>query len=125
MRLTASDGAQADGVAGGRHRPADELGEVLRHRPQAQRVGDLALGPAEVAHEHDRGAVLEQVDDAGEGSADAGVIPHPAILDGDVEVDTHQDAFALRVEVPDGELFHVVRDVVFEVRAPRGARPCT
>ena len=100
-------GPDADGVTGGRHGPLEELGEVLGHGAQAQRVADLALRPSEVAHEHDGGAVLEQVGDGGEGGADAGVVPHPAVLDGHVEVDPHEDALALRIEVTDGELVHV------------------
>ncbi len=79
---------------------------MLRHGAQPERVADLALGPPEVAHEHDRGAVLEQVGDGREGGADAGVVPDPAVLDGDVEVDPHEDALALRIEVTDGELVH-------------------
>jgi len=31
-----------------------------------------------------------------------------AVLDGDVEVDAHEDALALRIEIPDGHLFHVL-----------------
>ena len=43
--------------------PAQQLAEPIGDRLQAQRVVDLALGPAEVAGQHHAGAVLEQVHD--------------------------------------------------------------
>ena len=41
--------ADAEGVAGHRHVPPQQLGQALADRPQPEAVGDLAVGPAEVA----------------------------------------------------------------------------
>ncbi len=107
--LQATDGvlgADPDGVAGGRDRLTQQGREVLGHRSQPERVADLALGPTEVAHEHDRGAPLEEVGDGRDGRPDPGVVLDLAVLDGDVEVDPHEDPLARGVHVADGELVH-------------------
>ena len=47
-------------VAGDRHVAPQELGQALADRPQPEAVLDLAVRPAEVAGQDDRGARLEQ-----------------------------------------------------------------
>ena len=85
----------------------EQRAQPLSDRPQTGRFNDLALGPAKVAHQHDGCAVVEQVLDRGQRGADARVVLDLAILDGDVEIDAHDNAFALRIEIPDGLLLHV------------------
>ena len=99
--------ADAQRVARDRHRHPQQPGETLRHRPKPSGLNDLALRPAEVAHQHDGRAVLEQVDDRGIARADPRVVLDLAVLDRDVEVDANEDALALRIEVSDGLLFQV------------------
>ena len=51
-------GAETERVAGAGHPDAQQLGQPLRDRPQARGLDDLAVGPAQVAHEDDDGATL-------------------------------------------------------------------
>ena len=53
----ASCGADAERVAGDGHGRRSSADEPLRDRPQSERLDDLAVRPAEVAHE-DHGRVL-------------------------------------------------------------------
>jgi hypothetical protein len=62
----------------------------------------VLLRVAEVAHEDEAlGALVHDVFDRGDGGDDAGVVLHLAVLHGDVEVDAHDDALALELDVPD------------------------
>ena len=79
----------------------------MGNRPQAGRFDDLALGPAKVAHQDDGCAVVQEVLDRGQRGPDARVVLDLAVLDWDIEIDAHEHAFALRIEIPDGLLFHV------------------
>ena len=86
-------GREGDGLA-------EHLGEVFGDGLQAE-VGLVALfgGTAEVAHEDQAAALFEDVLDGGQGALDAGVVFDDAFLDGHVEVDAHDDAFAFEIDV--------------------------
>ena len=64
--------------------------------PEPEAVGDLAVGPAEVAREDHPGALRLEVADRRQRRADAGVVGDLAVLQRDVEVDPHEDALARR-----------------------------
>ena len=87
-------GRGADAVVRGRDGAAEQLGEARRHGRHAQPVDHLPLGPAEVGHEHDRAALVEQVRDRGQGGADARVVDDAAVFERHVEVDAHEHALA-------------------------------
>ena len=106
MRPDGVLGADAERVAGDRDRAADQLAEPLGDGPQAEAVGDLAVGPAEVAGEDDPRALRLQVADRRQRGADARVVGDLAVRERDVEVDAHEDALARGVHVTDGELVH-------------------
>ena len=98
-------GLLAVGVVDELHVIARELGELVGGRLQGERgLGAVALGAAEVAHEDDLGTLLFKVLNRGDGGADAGVVGHDAVLQGDVEVNAHEDALARDVGVADGLL---------------------
>jgi hypothetical protein len=77
-----------------------------------------------VGGEDEAGSVTESVLDAGQSFADAGVIHDAAVVEGDVEVDAHEDAVIVEREVADGKFGHgssvdsrwVVRRSLFAVR---------
>ena len=96
----------ADAVVELLHRLAEELGEPRGHRREAELVAALPVGAAEVAHEHQARALVEHVLDGGQRRAQPLVVLDRAVLEGDVEVDAHDDALAAEVEVLDEELGH-------------------
>ena len=84
-------------------RAAQQLFELLRDRPQAVFFLALTVGAAEVAHEHDGGAAIQRVLDRRQCGDDALRIGDLAVLVlGHVEIDAHEDALALQVQVGDG-----------------------
>ena len=98
-------GLLAVGVVDELHVIAGKLGELVGGGLQGElRLGAVALGAAEVAHEDDLGALVLEVLDRGDGGADAGVVRDDAVLQGDVEVHAHEDALARDVGVADGLL---------------------
>ena len=99
-------GSRAERVAGHRDRASEQLGQPLRDRPEPERVLDLAVGAAQVTGEDEARALREQVLDRRQRGADALVVGDLAVLEGDVEIDADEDAFARRVGVADGELVH-------------------
>ena len=115
-------GRGADAVVRGRDRAAEQLGEARRHGRHAQPVDDLALGPAEVGHEHDRTALVEQVGDRGQGGADARVVDDTAVFERHVEVDAHERALARERIVGERALHGGVSlpGLVYGVRGPSG-----
>ena len=63
-----------------------------------------------MAHEHDRGAAVQQGLDGGHRPADAGVVGDVlGVVQGDVEIHAHQRAFALKFEVVQVHVEGVVR----------------
>ena len=98
--LLAGDGAAHQG---------DRLAQQLDEAHGRGHHGELAFehaacGAAEVACDDHAGLVLDQVAQSGQGLADAGVIHHDALVQGDVEVDPHQHALAGNVHILDGLL---------------------
>ncbi len=102
-RLDLGDGLLsllAVGVVDELHVVASELSELLGCRLEGELgLGAIALGAAEMAHEHDAGTVLLQILDRRDSGLDAGVIRDNAVLQGHIEVDAHEDALALDVDV--------------------------
>ena len=96
----------ADAVVQERHRLAEELRELLRHRLQGVLRDLLPVRAAQVAHEHQARALAEHVLDGGQRGAQALVVLHLAVLDRHVEVHAHDHALAREVEVLDEELGH-------------------
>ncbi len=84
----------------------EQFAEAHDDGAQAHGVDALALGAAEVGGEDDLGLVADRVLDGGDGLADARVVGDEAVLEGDVEVDTDEDALVGEIEVADGELGH-------------------
>ena len=95
----------ADAVVDERHGLAEELGEAIGDRPQAHLRIHFALRPAQMAREHDGGAVIERVLDRRQRRADPRVVADDAVLQRDVEIDADEDALALEIEIPDRK-FH-------------------
>jgi hypothetical protein len=102
-RLDLGDGLLsllAVGVVDELHFVAGELSELLCCRLEGELgLGAIALGAAEMAHEHDAGTVLLQILDRRDSGLDAGVIRDNAVPQGHIEVDAHEDALALDVDV--------------------------
>ena len=100
------------GAGGGAHEvdldARQQGGQVVGRHLHAVLGVRAILGAAEVAHQHDGGAVVEQVLDGGQGGADAGVVGDGAggLVLRHVEVDADQGALALPVHVLDGLLVH-------------------
>ena len=59
-----------------------------------------------MAHQHQTGALLQDVLKRGERGANALVVAHRSVLHRDVEIDPHQDAFALQIQVTNRLLVH-------------------
>ena len=90
----------------------EELAEAVDDGAERERRDGFALGTAEVGAEDDLGFVTDGVLDGGDGFADAGVVEDVGGAgggvggEGDVEVDTDEDALVSQVEVADGKLGH-------------------
>ncbi len=82
-------------------RLAEEFLKFSRHRLERELLHLLAIGAAEVAHQDDRSALLEDVLDGGEGGGDAGGVGDGAggLVLRHVEVHPHDDAFTREVDV--------------------------
>ena len=70
----------------------EEMTEVVDDGAEAHGGDGLALGAAEVRAEDDFGVAAEGVLDGGDGLADACVVGDLAVFEGDVEVDSDEDA---------------------------------
>ena len=70
----------------------EQAAKVSDEGAKAHGLDGFAFGAAEVRTEDDLGFVAEGVLDGGESLADAGVIGDDAVLEGNVEVDTDEDA---------------------------------
>ncbi len=89
-----------------RRRPSQQLAEPRGDRPQRKLRRRLALRPAEVRGEDDRGAAIERVLNGRERRRDPRLVADRAVLDRDVEVDANERARAGQVEIADGILGH-------------------
>src|SRR2546430_1003603 len=85
---------------------SEEFFQLLGGGPQRIfRIG-TTLGTAKMRSENEARTLLDSEAQRGEGFADARVIGDDRVLEGNVEVDADEDAFAFEVEVVDGELRH-------------------
>ena len=86
-----------------RHRRADQLRQAIGDGPQRQ-VGFAVSWPAQVGDEHQPGAAAAQLLQRGQCRADPGVVGHArravgVVGERDVEVDAHENALAVHIEV--------------------------
>ena len=89
--------------AGERDRAAQDLCEPYRGRGERERLlVTLATGAAQVTHEHDLAATLEDRLDGRDGRPDPGVVGDRPVLQRNVEVHADQDGAFTRVEGVDG-----------------------
>jgi hypothetical protein len=70
----------------------EEMTEVVDDGAETHGGDGLAFGAAEMRAEDDFGVAAEGVLDGGEGLADASVVGDLAVFEGDVEVDSDEDA---------------------------------
>ena len=82
------------------HGFAEKLGEVFGNGLEAGIGCDaLFIGSAEVAHENEAAALFKNVFDGGESALDPGVVLDDAFFEGHVEVNAHDDAFSLQINI--------------------------
>src|SRR6185312_791874 len=98
-------GGGADAVIGEGDGRAEEGGEGVGDRAEAHVGHALAVRPPEVRHQDDLRVLLAQVLDGREGFAEPLVALHLPVLEGDVEIDAHDDALAADREILDEEFF--------------------
>jgi hypothetical protein len=104
---------RAHAVLGEGDRRADQGGRRVGHRAEAHLGDALSVGATEVRHQDHLGPLLAQVLDGGQRLLDALVALDLAVLEGDVEVDAHDDALASRVQVFDEQLLPGAHDQGF------------
>jgi len=85
-----------------------ELLKVLSDGLKSKLGLDLTIRATKVAHENDRAAALKNVVDGGKSGTHTVVTLDLAVLHGDVEVDTHENALALDVLILDVTEGHLV-----------------
>ena len=117
-------GVVAHRVGGEHHGLAHKLGELLGGGTQRERLLEALAGrTAEMAHEDDARAVVDELLDGGQRRADARVVGDGAVLHRHVEVDAHEHALAARVQLVDGfDLGHGALLSKRETSLPRQAR---
>ena len=93
-----------DAVGRKRHRPTQERRGACGDRFQAVLRIHLPLRASQVRGEHHRCPVIERVANRRERRADTRVVGHLAILERHVEVDAHEHAPTLQIEISDGKL---------------------
>ena len=93
---------RADAVVHVLDRPADQLGQPAGERRRAIGIVHLAVGAAKVGHQDHTRAALDQVLNRRDGFSDSGVVDDSSVLEGNVEIDPHEDASARNVDVTDG-----------------------
>ena len=104
-------GVVAHRVGGEHHGLAHKLGELLGGGTQRERLLEALAGrTAEMAHEDDARAVVDEFLDGGQRRADARVVGHVAIgIHRRVEVDAHEHLLAREILVINGlDIRHVV-----------------
>ena len=78
---------------------AKQVAEIGGHRGEREGFVVFAFGrAAQVRHDHHGAAVVKDVADGRQGGLDAGVAGDFAVFERDVEVEPHQDAFAVDVD---------------------------
>ncbi len=95
-------GLRPDAIRRHFHGLLQKLGQPVRRDLQAELRRRTALGPAQVAHEHERGArLLQDIRDGRQGLADARVVGDFSVLHRHVEIDAHEHALVPEVHVLD------------------------
>ena len=91
-------------VGGHFHGPSEQFFQSLRHRLQAHLRIRLALRAAEVAREHDAGALFKSVLNCWQRRLDPLVACDllPARRKGNIEVDANEDNLVFEVQITDG-----------------------
>jgi len=94
-------------VGGEGDRFAEHFGEVFGDGLEAE-IGFIAFfgRAAEVAHQDEAAAVVEDVFDRGEGAGDPGVVFDDPFFDRNVEVHAHDNALAFEIDVAKRFLIH-------------------
>ncbi len=87
-------GTELDGLA-------QKLAQTIGARLEAAFRIVGAVGPAEVAHEHELAALIDDLLDAGKGGTNAAVVGDLPALEGHVEVDAHEYGLAAGIDVGD------------------------
>ncbi len=85
---------------------AEQLTQPVSYRVHTKLWLGLAFGPAQVTHQHHGPALIDQVLNGRQCGTDASIIGHDAILEGHVEIDTHQHTLALHIYVANSFLIH-------------------
>jgi hypothetical protein len=81
------------------HRLAQQLAQALGAGLEAAFGIVGAVGPAQVAHEHQLAALIDDLLDAGQGRTDSAVIRDLPALEGHVEVDAHEYGLAAGIDI--------------------------
>ena len=110
-------GCEHDGLA-------QQLRELLGGGAQRERLFEaLARRAAEMAHEHDARTLRDELLDGGQRGADARVVGDDAVFHRHVEVDAHERAQTVRVQLVDGfDVGHGALLSKRETSLPRQAR---
>ena len=76
------------------------------NRTEAVLFDSLSFWPAQVRRENHARAMFGRVIDRRQRRANARIVVNSAVFDGNVEIDSNEDAFAGKFQIPDGELGH-------------------
>src|SRR5262249_28274566 len=96
-------------VAGAPHLLVEQHAQTLGGRLETHFCIELALGPAEMGCQDQASAFAQSIFDGGQGLADTRVIGYATVfVERDVEINAHEDAMAIKVQILDGELCHSI-----------------
>ena len=80
----------------------------------------LTLGAAQVAHQDEGGPFVQDVLNRRQCRADPGVIGNRTVLQGNIEIDAHEHALALQINITNRLLVHIQSaSHIKNIRAPR------
>src|SRR6266496_1918133 len=82
------------------------------HWTQTIFFSPLPLRPAQVRREDKTRTTFNRIVYGRNRGANASVVFHAAILDGNVEINSNENAFAFEIEVANGKLMHCQQPVV-------------
>ncbi len=98
-------GHLADAVVDELHRPLEHMGDLGGDRLERELRVAFALGPAEMREQDHLAVGIGDLGDGVGGALDAGGVGDDAVFDRYVEVDAHQHAQALHVDMVEGAEF--------------------
>src|ERR1022692_736753 len=102
LRLRANAGGREADVFSASQYVVEQNAQSLGHRLQAHLGIGLALGTPKVRSQYQASAVPQRVLDGGQGLADTGVLHDPAIVERDIEVNPHENAFVVQRKIANG-----------------------